>query len=359
MGVSGRTPLPGVERTPALALLGRLLAGHNRFMTIVRSCLVLALLLASCGGSDGPRIDPSGTYTVASTWDASGPLQSGDGLGGLVADALVEEIVAATGVPSAFEEDADKLVRDAIYDRVRDQVNVWAPADLRPESAFIASLLEVLSDVRVSSRWVLVNEGSDGLRGHEVVDALEVSYGGAKVTLSAADFSTGAAVVSVEGDFEATRGRTSFEVEAYPLEVHLDALIEAVVQQLLTASPELDALAQAGADAIACDGLADLVLGADGELGFDVAGVGYSVDAGDFMPLCDALRGRISGQVLGVFRPGTGMTLYGRVQLFDVDGDGVADSLSGDSSFEGEFEGLPGPFDPRVDVTMAGVRDVL
>lgn len=319
--------------------------------------LVGALLLLSCGPGEGSKIDPTGSYLLASTWDASAPLQSGDGLGGLVADALVEEIVAATGVPSTFEDDADQLVRDAIYGPVRDQVNTWVPSELRPGSELIASLLEVLSDVRVSSRWTLTNDGGDKVRGHEVVDTLVLRFGGNAVTVSAAEVTAGGAGASIEGDFEAKRGRASLDVAAYPLAVHLDALLEVAAAQLVTSAPELGALAQAGADAISCQSLADLVLGGDGELGFDVAGVGYTIDVNDFMPLCDALRGRVSGRVLGVIRPATGMTLYGRVILVDVDGDGVADSLLGDTSFEGEFEGLPGPLDPRVDVSMAGERD--
>lgn len=295
-----------------------------------------------------------GMYQAQSNWDLGAALTD-DGVGGLVADLIVQEIVGAAGVPSAFEEDARGVVADVIHQPIRDAVANSLPAELLPDSGLMGELNDVLASVQVAT-LVSLFETPNNVNlyfGTEVVEAIAITHQGVTSDVSLPELLAGSGAVDIAADFTAdVVGATAIEVSSHQLQIRLGRLVElAIVEFALVEDPE--ALKQRAVAAIDCANLVQTITGGADSFPLEVRGETFDVSVEELDSACQTIRAEVGSYVIGLFRVDTGVIIGGPVQVDDGDGDERVDAMISAVTYGGELTSLPVPVPVPFAATMS------
>ena len=313
------------------------------------------------GGDDAPdgRAGPivaqayDGSYAVTGTWDLSQPF-GGDGIGGVLADLLIEEILGLASVPSTLEDEARGAIAGAIRQPIIDHVDALVPSELIAGSPTMMALDRIFSAVEIAGDLALVaGADPDVLSGTDTVDAIAVRDGDVVVTVAMPELLDGG--VSVAGGFAgAATAADRITIGAHPLELRFGRLIALVARDAL--GLDADALAAEATAALGCPALVDVITGGGSSYDIEVAGQGFSVAASSLVSACDALRAELATRALGMVRPDAGITLGGPARLVDGDADATTDQVASDPGYGGTITALGLPVEPQVTATFSASR---
>ena len=293
-------------------------------------------------------------YQTAGTWDLGSSLTA-DGVGGLVADIVVYQIVSAAGVPSALEEDARDAVAELIREPIRARVAAALPAELLPESGLMGDLNAILASVQVTTLLSLFQSPTDAnaLFGTEVIETMSISRGGSIALLSLPDLLEGSGAIEIAADLAVeVTGPSAVEISRHELQIRLGRLIEMAVEEFALVA-DLGALSQQAAAAVDCPALLDAITGGADTFDIEVAGQSFSVTLEQLDDACQEVHAQIESQVLGLFRIDTGVIVGGGVGLGDSDADDRVDRLTSDAGYGGELTNLPVPVAVPFSATMS------
>ena len=107
----------------------------------------------------GP-LDFTGVYDLQSEWDLSGAIAA-DSLGDLVADLLIEQVVAGLGLPGFLQDDARDALSSIAHDPIADFIDANTSDVLDPSTGVLADLAEILGQVHVIGELELTDADGD------------------------------------------------------------------------------------------------------------------------------------------------------------------------------------------------------
>lgn len=295
-----------------------------------------------------------GMYQTQSAWDLGASLTA-DGIGGLVADMIVQEIVSAAGVPSALEDEARDIVADVIREPIRDAVSGSLPAELLPESGLMGELNAILASVEVTALLSLFETPDDPniYSGTEVVESISLTYQASTIAISLPDLLDGSGAGDIAANLTANvAGPSDLDVSSHQLQIRLGRLVEMAIAEFALVA-DLDALEQQAAAAIDCANLVQTITGGADSFPIDVGGESFAVSVEQLDSGCQAMRAEVESYILGLFRIDTGVAIGGEVQVDDVDGDERVDTMDSAGSYSGELTNLPVPLPVPFTATMS------
>lgn len=333
-------------------------------MTVTRILLVVSslVLLPACpsvGGSgdddDQPDAAPTaqytltGSYAASGTWDVSGPFNDIDGIGGVVADVLIEKVVGAAGVPAALEDEAIDWVSERVRLPIRDFVNGQLPETLRPGGETMAELAALFAQVQTTSTFTLGDTGQSSFTGTQAYTSFAMSHEGQTRTVTVAELLDDTAATSIAATTAGTRQGLVLQVEPRPVQVRFGRLVSIAGEDLLQL--DIDALT-AQAAAIDCSGVVDTLTSGSPSYDITVGGQTFSVGASTIADACTSLAQAMANKVLGLFSVDAPLELGGQVLARDSDGDLAIDGLSAAPGYGGEIIVDPKPLSPQVTETF-------
>jgi hypothetical protein len=304
------------------------------------------------GGSPPPPPPPmlglgyDGTYTLAETWDLSQPFGP-DGVGGVVADIMIEQVVSLAGVPSPLEDEARDLVAEAVRQPIIDYVDSVVPEDVGSDSATLATLKAIFDDVDAGGTISFTASASNAnvFTGTHTITSIAVTHE-QTYQVSMPELLADSGAVSVAGDFSGSgTGATTMSIGSHPLELRYGKLVEIVARDVLQI--DTAALGQQAADALDCAQIVDRITTGD-SYEITVQGQGFDVAATALETACAAGVAEIREAALGLVRDDAGIRLGGPASLADPSGDGVADAVASGAGYGGAITSLPLPFEPSV-----------
>lgn len=307
--------------------------------------------------STGPTVGQAygGSYGMDGTWDLSQPFGP-DGLGGLVADLLIEEILGLASVPSTLEDEARDAIAGAIRQPIVDEVNGAIPPALAGSSPELMALDRILSAVEVDGTLALVaGADPDVFTGTDTYSSIAVRDEDVLITISMAELLADTGAITITGSISG--GATAADrisIAQHPLEIRYGTLVAIVAREAL--GIDAFAVADQAIAAIACADVVDLIT--DGGTSYDitVGGQGFSVPASSMVTACDALRAELAGRALGMIRPDAGIRLGGPAQLVDGSADGTTDSVASQPGYGGAITALGLPVEPQVVASFSASR---
>jgi hypothetical protein len=329
---------------------------------------LLGLTASACGLSDGDggvdatpadpliQLDYTGTYAVSGTWDLSRPM-GGDGVGGAVADLLIDQLVSLSGVPGPLEDRTRDAIAAAIRQPVVDHVNGVVPDDLVTGSPLMVALAEIFGAIAVDGRLTLRASPGDPDRcsGTDEVTGLAASYQAQTVAVSMAELLSGTGAVTVAGSIVGTAtAADALAIGQHPLEVRYGRLVAILARDLL--GVDADALAGDAMAAIACAPVVAVVTGGGDRYEVSVGDASFGVSASAIDDACEAIRGQLEGAALGMFGRDAGIRLGGPVRLADRDGDDRADDVTSVPGYGGAITALPIAVEPQVTAAFSARR---
>lgn len=329
------------------------------------SVLGLSVLLCGCPEGDEPDVDApdagppppvvdyDGTYAADGTWDLSGPFSDEDGVGGAVADLVIREAVARSGVPSSLEDEAASKLSGVAREPIADFVNDMLPATLAPGGQLLADLGRVLASADVASSFSISSAGSS-VTGNETVASIGLVNGTDTLVLTPADLLPGGGAPEIRASVSGRRTSGGFVRDPAVYQIYVGAIVERVVEDLLGADLELSS--QAIVDAIDCQPLVDAVTGGGSSISITVGGMTVSISASDLLGACDQVALAAADKALGVLSRDTPITLGGSINVTDLDGDEIADRMSAGSGYGGSVAIVDPIFDPRVTASFTATR---
>jgi hypothetical protein len=343
--------------------------------------IALSLLLAGClegagappdsspdAGPDMPPPPPppppapepelAGLYHAVSVWDLGSAITEHPGVGTIVADLIVEQVVSLAGVPSPLEDAAREQVAAAIHEPIRDYVDARVPSDLAPDSPFLTSLAEILGDVEVESDIELTVAGSDSsfLGGAETVTAMTLRRGERSVRLPVDLLELGEASVPVgaliEGRVDTS---TTIDIEPHEFALRIDVLLTYAATELLDALG-VETLAEQVAAALECTAIVQQITGGSATFTFDVSGMTFTVDADSLLDGCVIVRAEVAGFAFGLINPGLGVAVGGSATAIDANRDAIVERLAGGADYGGLVTAIPLPTPTRFNASFTALR---
>jgi hypothetical protein len=309
-----------------------------------------ALVDAPVSRVDAPPVSQvaySGSYDVTGTWDLSRPFGP-DGIGGVVADLMIDRIVMLTGVPSSLEDEARAAIAGRIRAPIVSHVNGLVPAELLASSPTMVALADLLSDVTYEAVMSFA-AGSDPDRftGGEVIDYIAVTHATVEYPIRMGELLDGA--VTIEAGYSgAAIGATTLAVGGHALEINYGQLVALAARDAL--GVDVFALAGQAWDRVSCPALVDSFT-AGGGFTITVAGNELSVSDANLEAGCVALETMLADQALGMFRRDAGMTLGGPVRITA----GAAPELDSEVGYGGTITLFP-VITPQVTSTFSSAR---
>lgn len=307
--------------------------------------------------STGPTVAQSygGTYTMDGLWDLSQPFGP-DGLGGMVADLLIEEILGLASVPSTLEDEARDAVAGAIRQPIVDHVNAQVPSELAGSSPEMMALDRIFSAVEVDGTLALV-AGSDPdlFTGTDTVTEIVMRDGDTILTVSMDELLAGTGAITIAGSISGSAVASDrISIGQHPLELRLGTLIAIIARDAL--GIDAFAIADQAMDALACTEVVDVITGGGASYDITVGGQGFSVPASTMVTACDALRAELAERALGMVRPDAGIRLGGPARLVDDAVDYVTDTVASDLGYGGAITALGLPVEPQVVASFSASR---
>lgn len=306
--------------------------------------------------STGPTVQQAygGTYVMEGVWDLSRPFGP-DGLGGMVADLLIEEIIGLASVPSTLEDEARDAIAGAIRQPIVDHVSGVIPPGLAGSSPELMALERIFSAVEVDGTLALTpGADPDGFTGTDTISAIAVRDEDVLITISMAELLADTGAITVAGSIDGgATGADRLSIGEHPLELRLGTLVAIVAREALG----IDAYALAGQamTAVDCAEVVDLITGGGTSYDIAVGGQGFSVPAASMVTACDALRAELTERALGMVRPDAGIRLGGPARLLDG-GDRTTDTVASEPGYGGAITALGLPVEPQVVATFSASR---
>jgi hypothetical protein len=310
------------------------------------------------GGAAGTSgsLSWAGVYDADGVWDLSGPINAQRTLGDVVADLLIEEIVARAGVPSAVEANAKSAVRSIVGAKIKAAVDTGAPESLRPDSDLMKRLAQVLASTEVLSRIELSAGAPAGtIGGTEDFTAFKFVHEGQTRTLPVAEL-VGPAKASLSADWEGDlTAPDRATVDPHAVELRFGKLVLWVLDHVL-AVPAAAELAATAASHVGCDAVTAAITDGKPSFTFGVGVASYSVGAASLGAGCSKVAGLIGQKVLGLFDLDAGVEIGGPVEALDANRDLVADRLQSRTGFGGLVTKTRAAIAPRITARFEAAR---
>lgn len=286
-----------------------------------------------------------GTYDVSGTWDLSRPFGP-DGIGGVVAELMIERIVMLAGVPSALEGEARTLLAGQIREPIVSYVNGIVPTEMLATSPTMVALEDLLDDVQFEASMTFAAGGDpDRFTGGEIVRAIAVQRGEVIHPIRMGELLDGA--VTVEADYAGrATGATTLTVEPHALEIRYGQLVALAARDAL--GVDVVAMAEQAWAQVQCPAIVTSFAGAGGYT-ITVASQDFTVSNANLVSGCDALKAMAEEYALGMFRRDAGMTLGGPIAV--TDGDPVR--IGSEAGYGGTITLFP-VFTPLVTASFSG-----
>ncbi len=315
----------------------------RRFLAVA-----LAASLFCCGDSTPPW---AGTYSAEATWDLTAPLGGGRTVGDVVADVLVEQIVALLGVPSLLEDQIYGAVSKVVRAPVKAVVDGQIPPELAPGGDVYALLSTVLATLRSESTVVLEKGLLPGsMKGDETFSAFVFVHEGKTTRITVEELAGMGVTVSAEwGGRE--DGASTLAVDAHDVEIRFGELVRRVVTLLLDAAKQ-EQLKQQVLAAVGCEPIVKGIVGNGTGLTISVEDWSKSISTADLTKACGKGSDALAERVLGLFAVSAKVRVGGPVQW---SGDPAATLKSGDG-FGGVVLVGPAVIAPRTQVRLSAVR---
>lgn len=328
------------------------------------AALAFSLFLYGCpddGQSEPPPPEApelSGLYHSVARWDLSSAITEHPGIGTVVADLVVEQVVGLAGVPGPLEETARERVAAAIHEPIRTYVDGQVPSDVLPDSELLTELAAIFADVEVESEIELVVDGSDtgSVEGAETITAMRLQHGERSLLLPVDMLALGEASVPVgaliDGEIDED---TTITFEEHELVLRIDVLLTHAATELLDAL-DAETLAEQVEEALECAALVQRITGGSNSFAFEVAGMSFSVEIDALLEGCDIARGEVAGYALGLINPSLGVAVGGSASALDTDGDALIDRLVSNADYGGTITAVPLPTPTRFDASFTAER---
>jgi hypothetical protein len=303
-------------------------------------------------------LELSGLYHSVARWDLSSAITEHPGVGTVVADLIVDQVVALSGVPGLFEDTARELVAAAIHEPIRDYVDARVPSNLIPDSPFLTDLAAIFADVEVESDIELVVAGSDGdiVDGAETVTAVRLRHGTRSLRLPVDVLDLGDASVPVGAFIDGSiDSDTQITFETRELALRIDVLLTYAATELLDAL-DADSLAQQVAAALECASIVELITGGDGSFSFQIGWLRFSLGVDDLLDGCTIARDQIIERAFGFINPSLGVAVGGTASALDTNGDAVIDQLVSGADYSGLITAVPLPTPTRFNASFTAER---
>lgn len=360
-------PVPGFRASPRVGIALALPPGMPR---LAYTALAFSMLLYGCPDDsqppDGDPVPPppaqepelAGLYHSVARWDLSSAITEHPGVGTVVADLIVEQVVSLSGVPAPLEDAAREQVAAAIHEPIRSHVDAQIPSDLLPDSPFLDELSAIFADVEVESDIDLVVAGSDAdmLGGSETVTGMRLRRGDRVLILPVDALELGQAKVPVgaliDGSVDSDTGLT---FDSHELALRIDVLLTYAAVELLD---QLDAetLAEQVNEALACTSIVERITGGSSELTFEAGGMSFSVGVADLLDGCALARSEVAGYAFGLINPDVGVAVGGTARALDTNGDAVIDRLVSGADYSGLITAVPLPTPTRFNASFSAER---
>lgn len=337
---------------------------------MLRLGLISAIVLAGCvppsdpaGDDVGPDAGPdayvppvvqydyAGTYAMEGTWDLSAPF-GGDGIGGFVADLIIEQVVSLAGVPGPLEDEATELVAGQIRQPIVDQVNAVVPTEMLTSSPTMQALDAIFSAIAVEGSLQLVaGADPDLFGGTERVTGIAATHESTVVTVSMTELLEGG--VEVAG----TVGGSAVSADVlaigqHPLQIRFGMLVAILARDAL--GVDVFALGDQALAAIVCADVVDEITGGADAYAITVGGMDFSVPAATLVDACEDLKLELADAALGMFARDAGIRLGGNARLAGASG--VTSTVTSEPGYGGAITALPLPVEPQVTATFAATR---
>jgi hypothetical protein len=307
-----------------------------------------------------PAQDPeiAGLYHSVALWDLSSAITEHPGVGTVVADLIVEQVVSLAGVPGPLEDAAREQVAAAIHEPIRAQVDAQVPADLVPGSPFLTDLASIFADVEVESDIELSVAGTGATRidGSETVTAMRLVHGERSLRLPVDVLELGEAKVPVgaliDGSIDSD---TKITLETHEFALRIDVLLTYAATELLD---ELDAetLAQQVTEALECASIVERITGGGDSFTFEAGGMSFSLGVADLLDGCSIVRAEVAGYAFGLINPDLGVAVGGTASALDTDADAVIDRLASGEDYSGLITAVPLPTPTRFNASFTAER---
>lgn len=263
---------------------------------------------------DVPTIqyDYGGSYDVGGIWDLSRPFGD-DGLGGVVADLMIDRVVTLAGVPAALEGEARAAIAARIRAPIVAHVNGAIPAELRTTSPTMMALGQIFSAVAVEGTLALTAAAADpdDCTGTDTVTAITVTHDNVFYDISMTELTGGA--VSIASPLTGTASSAfTLNLGQHDLQIHFGELVAIVAREALGVDVfVLSSQAWAG---VSCPAVVDSFTSGTG-FSITVAGNTFSVSDATLESACGTLKTMLADHALGMFRRDAGIRLGGEIRL--------------------------------------------
>jgi hypothetical protein len=307
-----------------------------------------------------PAQDPelAGLYHSVARWDLSSAITEHPGVGTVVADLIVEQVVSLAGVPAPLEDAARERVAAAIHEPIRAHVDAQVPSDVLPDSQLLTELAAIFADVEVESDIELTVAGSDADRigGAETVTAMRLQHGERSLRLPVDVLELGEAKVPIgaliDGSIDSD---TKFTLDTHEFALRIDVLLTYAATELLAAL-DAEALAQQVNEALECTSIVARITGGSGTFAFEAGGMSFSLGVADLLDGCAVVRAEVAGYAFGLINPDVGVAVGGTASARDTDGDAVIDRLVSGADYSGLITAVPLPTPTRFSASFSAER---
>lgn len=299
---------------------------------------------------DGPdvptiQVDYGGTYETTGTWDLSRPFGP-DGLGGVVADLMIDQIISLAGVPSSLEGEARAAIAERVRAPIVAYVNGAIPPGLLASSPTMVALDAILSDVTVEGELTLVPGGDpDRCTGTDVIDNVSVVHEGTTHVLDMPEISGGLVAITSSISGSAT-GASTIAIADHDVQLHYGELVAAVAREAL--GVDVFALGAQAYDGVGCPAVVDSFTSGTG-FTITVAGQSFSVTDAQLESACESLKTMLEDKALGMFRRDAGLRMGGGIRFPN------AGAVASEPSYDGVVTLFP-VVQPQVTLTFGGTR---
>lgn len=330
--------------------------------------LALPLFLCACpdGGAEpdenpdagSPQPEPetpelAGVYHSVSQWNLSSAITEHPGVGTVVADLIIEQVVGLAGVPSPLQETARDKVAAVVHEPIRDYVDSRVPSDLAPDSELLTELSAIMADVEVESDIALANDARDTaqVEGRETIIAMQLRRGERSVRVPADVLQLGDASLPIGANFDGRITGAALAIDTHEFTLRVDVLLAYAATELLD---KLDAelLGQQVAAVLECVQIVDYVTGGGDSITIEVGGMTFTAGLEDLLDGCELVRVEVSGYALGLINPALGVAVGGSASAIDADGDATVERLISRADYSGLITAVPLPTPTRFNASF-------
>jgi hypothetical protein len=331
--------------------------------------LALPLFLCACpaggpqpeenpdAGSPPPPEPPTpelaGVYHSLSQWNLSSAITEHPGVGTVVADLMIEQVVDLAGVPSPLQETAREKVAAVVREPIRDYVDSRVPSDLVPGSELLTELGAIMADVDVESDIALAIDARDAaqLDGRETIIAMQLRRGERSVRVPADVLRLGDASLPIAADFGGRITGAALAIDSHEFAFRVDVLLAYAATELLDVL-DAELLGQQVAAVLECAQIVDYVTGGGDSITIEVGGMTFTAGLEDLLGGCELVRVEITDYALGLINPALGVAVGGSASAIDADADGAVERLVSGADYSGLITAVPLPTPTRFNASF-------